>query len=201
VTHAENRIQVFYAASACDANATESCCRLGQAWNGTRCIECLSGFYGVWSAAGAATCASCPTGCIISGLAYVPATCSGITGCADTATDVARCDCGPNQYKDNTTDTCVSCPMGQQKRSATTRPTSSLDAPTLWSGMLNTCEVVVDDSAPLACTTRGNTLVITAGGQSACEPCPADTYEVNGVCRACVSLFARTRLTDPFLVV
>jgi hypothetical protein len=63
VTHAENRIQVFLAASSCDANATERCCRLGQAWNGTRCLECETGYYGVWSAGGIATCASCPNGC------------------------------------------------------------------------------------------------------------------------------------------
>jgi len=144
---------VFLAASSCDANATERCCRLGQAWNGTRCLECETGYYGVWSAGGIATCASCPNGCMISGLTAVPASCSGITGCADPATDVALCDCAANQYKDNATDTCVSCPQGQQKAAGDTRPAASLDAATLWGGMLNTCEVVAQEtSVPLNVT-------------------------------------------------
>merc|ERR1719188_1120009 len=102
VMHAENVVAVYYAATSCDGsetNATSACCWLGSEWNGSRCVACADGFYGVGSGA-EAKCEACPDSCCpdsckIAGLIVVPPTCFGRTVCADgIAARVAECDCG-----------------------------------------------------------------------------------------------------------
>eukprot|EP00966_Prymnesium_polylepis_P268507 6203158-Prymnesium_polylepis.3 len=143
VTKSENRVQIFYASTACNsATPTAAYCRLGQWWNGTACVDCEPTTYGVIGESGVATCLACPSTCNIPGFTLTPATCSTVTGCSDASAAAALCDCAANEFKSNTTDTCTACPAGQSKqRTSLPRPLSSFAAETMWEGLLNECIV------------------------------------------------------------
>jgi len=47
VTHAENTVRVFLAQTDCDNLKSTSCCAGGTEWNGTACVACSKGTYGV----------------------------------------------------------------------------------------------------------------------------------------------------------
>ena len=87
VTKSENRVQVFFAATSCDEGTgadagSAACCRLGQSFNGSACVACSPGTYGIIGTDGLAECTACPATCTIPGLVVTPATCSGALGLA-----------------------------------------------------------------------------------------------------------------------
>ena len=122
VTHAENTVRVFLAQTDCDNLKSASCCAGGTEWNGTACVACSKGKYGV-GVGTAAKCEPCPAGpaaCHIPSRSVVPATCSGITGCA-TNTSISACACPVDFAKDKDSDACARCPDGQERK-AQARP-------------------------------------------------------------------------------
>ena len=87
MTKSENRVQVFFAATSCDEGTgadagSAACCRLGQSFNGSACVACSPGTYGIIGTDGLAECTACPATCTIPGLVVTPATCSGALGLA-----------------------------------------------------------------------------------------------------------------------
>lgn len=117
VMHAENTVAVFLAQTECDLDEThvkkQECCHSGTEWNGTACEPCVYGTYGIGSGL-EAKCIACPKdACVIAGENYIPATCSGIAGCADVKSSIVECSCEANTMKDPKTDACATCPEGQ----------------------------------------------------------------------------------------
>ena len=146
VTHAENTVAVYFANTSCDDESTPrwECCSLGTQWNGTSCQVCPHGTYGTGIGT-TAECLECPTDvCVIPGLNVVPATCSGITGCADIEAGLTECSCEENTEKDPTTDACTPCPQGQIRApTLQSRGIDTLGNYTLWEIEQGVC--VVDD--------------------------------------------------------
>ena len=145
VTHSENSVRVWLAATGCDTGATTDCCATGSQWNGTACVQCASGTYGTGEGA-SAKCETCPKACHIeallkTGKTIVPSTCSGITGCPKVDESIAKCACKSNQARDPDTDTCADCPAGQQRLSEVTRKKDSLGNYTKWQLQQGVCEV------------------------------------------------------------
>mmetsp|Transcript_236 Transcript_236/g.776 ORF Transcript_236/g.776 Transcript_236/m.776 type:complete len:842 (+) Transcript_236:74-2599(+) len=172
VTKSENRVQVFFAATSCDEGTgadagSAACCRLGQSFNGSACVACSPGTYGIIGTDGLAECTACPATCTIPGLVVTPATCSGVTGCADASASAAACDCPDNEFKSNITDTCTACPSGQTKPPSPSRPLVSFAAETMWQGFLNTCEVDSSqakvDPVPIIAGCGGGLLMLLLG--------------------------------------
>lgn len=118
VTHAENTVAVFLAHTECDNVEDAACCHSGTEWNGVVCEPCGIGTYGVGTGT-SARCEVCPSHvCSITGLSVVPATCAGITGCANLDTSIALCSCPVDTMKDPNVDICVSCPNGMRRPDA-----------------------------------------------------------------------------------
>ena len=168
VTHAENSVAVYFAQTPCDDSAIgdsisrPECCREGSKWNADtgRCLPCKVGFYGVGSGL-AAECVACPTNACILGDSensnsnLLPATCSGITGCADPAESLAQCTCGEDQVKLDLTDGCVLCPGGQMRPDlGISRPMDTLGNYSLWEEIQGICQnnpatvIINNESSP-----------------------------------------------------
>lgn len=116
VTHAENTVAVFLAGTECDTLQAAECCHEGTQWNGTACVSCPMGTYGIGSGVDA-RCEACPSDtCTIPGRNLVPPTCVGITGCASVEASVAMCACpGSDTERDPLSDACMVCPAGQYR--------------------------------------------------------------------------------------
>ena len=141
VNHAENSVRVFRAQTGCDNLKEKDCCAQGTAWNGTVCIACSKGKYGVGSGT-SARCEPCPNNkCYIPGLPVVPATCSGITGCA-TNVSISACACPADFEKDSASDACARCPDGQGRKSEVQRTIDSLGNYTAWELQQGVCRPV-----------------------------------------------------------
>ena len=153
--HAENTVAVYFAQTPCDDSAIggmtsrPECCLEGSQWNAEtgRCLPCKLGFYGVGSGL-AAECVACPTNaCTIgdsvnSNSNLLPATCSGITGCADPVESIAQCSCGEDQFRDNRDDVCAPCPDGQIRPDfGISRSMDTLGNYSLWEDIQGTCRV------------------------------------------------------------
>mmetsp|Transcript_81678 Transcript_81678/g.221273 ORF Transcript_81678/g.221273 Transcript_81678/m.221273 type:complete len:821 (-) Transcript_81678:1114-3576(-) len=126
-TTSENTVATFVAVTSCNtASRTAECCRTGQQWNGSVCAACESGKYGIGIGVDA-VCVTCPTNtCSITGLTYLPITCT-----ADCVNDIeaayAACDCAPNTFKTER-DVCAPCPEGQKKSLGKTRTSADFAA-------------------------------------------------------------------------
>ena len=145
VTHSENSVRVWLAATGCDTSATKDCCATGSKWNGTACVQCASGTYGTGEGA-SAECVPCPTRCPIEGMwetgkTIVPSTCSGTSDCGKPVDSIAKCTCKFNQVRDLDTDTCADCPAGQERLSEDIRTMDSLGNYTKWQLQQGVCEV------------------------------------------------------------
>jgi len=143
VTHAENTVRVFLAQTDCDNLKSASCCAGGTEWNGTACVACSKGKYGV-GVGTAAKCEPCPAGpaaCHIPSRSVVPATCSGITGCA-TNTSISACACPVDFAKDKDSDACARCPDGQERKAQVERTVDSLGNYTAWELQQGLCRPV-----------------------------------------------------------
>mmetsp|Transcript_16937 Transcript_16937/g.39377 ORF Transcript_16937/g.39377 Transcript_16937/m.39377 type:complete len:1110 (-) Transcript_16937:32-3361(-) len=153
--HAENTVSVYFAQTPCDDSAISGkisrpeCCHEGSQWDADtgRCLPCKVGFYGVGSGL-AAECVACPTNaCTVgdsenSNSNLLPATCSGIAGCADPVESIAQCSCGVDQFRDNDYDVCALCPQGQIRPDlGISRPMNTLGNYSLWEDMQGTCRI------------------------------------------------------------
>lgn len=139
VTHAENTVAVYMARTECDNSKSADCCAIGTQWNGTDCEVCPYGTYGTGGRR-TAVCHDCPADeCTIPGLSVIPATCAGITGCADVETKIARCACDSDTSKDPTTDVCAACPEGQVRPGDTVRSIDSLGNYSIWEDEQGAC--------------------------------------------------------------
>ena len=140
VTHAENTVAVFLASTPCDAGPTPGCCATGTSWNGTACVLCLRGKYGVGHSA-SARCLACPRKCTVPGHNVIPATCSGISGCTNPNASLAACACGADSVKDSSSDVCIKCPNGQTRKSEMVRSWDTLANYSAWQKKQGVCVV------------------------------------------------------------
>lgn len=143
VTHAENTVAVFLAHTGCDDVMDAKCCHSGTQWNGVACEPCGIGTYGLGSGT-SSRCEVCPNNvCSIAGLTLVPATCAGITGCANISASIEVCSCPVDMMKDPETDTCTQCPMGQRRpgEPGWKRTTDSIGNYTAWELQQGVCAV------------------------------------------------------------
>ena len=140
VNHAENSVRLYRAQTGCDNLKRKSCCAQGTAWNGTACLACSKGKYGVGNGT-SARCEACPNTCYIPGRPLVPATCSGITGCA-TNISISVCACPADFAKDPSSDACARCPDGQARKSEVQRTIDSLGNYTAWELQQGVCRPV-----------------------------------------------------------
>lgn len=139
VTHAENTVAIFLAKTNCDFGSTQECCAVGKTWNGSACVLCSRGTYGVGSGI-EANCKPCPTEtCTITGSNFLPATCSGITDCANPDLSIAACACLADFVKHSLTDTCIPCPQGQRRPSKMERSADTLGNYTAWEQQQGVC--------------------------------------------------------------